>query len=77
MLDRTQGGCYNLIKGGQLMMNRGLDDKYIEKQLERGASYVNRAFISFAPVDTDEFIVQQTCEHIMQFILAQYGEEYE
>lgn len=54
-------------------MNRGLSDEYIQNLLNRGAAYVNRQFISFAPDSATEAQIGYTCEMLAEFIKAAYN----
>jgi hypothetical protein len=56
-------------------MNRGQDDKYIQDMLHRGAAYVNRAFISYAPEGSTKEQIEYTCEIIAEYLRAAYSEE--
>jgi hypothetical protein len=63
------------IKEKECLMNRGQDDAYIQRTLERGAAYVNRAFISYAPESASKEQVEYTCEIIAEYIKEAYNEE--
>lgn len=56
-------------------MNRGQDDAYIQRTLERGAAYVNRAFISYAPEGSSKEQIEYTCEILAEYLRAAYSEE--
>lgn len=63
------------IKEKESLMNRGQDDKYIQALLYKGAAYVNRSFISYAPEGSSSEQVEYTCEIIAEYIKEAYNEE--